>query len=203
MYICAEDKKGFGYSRGFTKRKSRLTDVTDIYWDCLSGWERSGCVYFDFRKTFDALSNIILTDKLMKHELDKWTVKGTENWLSYWVQRVVISSTKSIWSPVASWVLQGSVLGLTLFNNSINNLDNCTKDILSKFAGGKNQVRIVQIVQTLGLHQEEHCLQVKKSEPSCLLSSGEMSGVWHPVLGLPVQERNRHIGKISVKEHKK
>lgn len=92
---------------------------------------------FDFRKTFDALSHIILTDKLMKHELDKWAVKGTENWLSYWVQRVVMSSIKSIWSPVASWVFQGSVLGPILFNTSINDLDNCTEDILSKFADGK------------------------------------------------------------------
>lgn len=139
MYIYVEDKKGFWCNHGFTKGKSRLTDVIDFYRDCLSGWERSGCIYFDFRKTFDDVSHIILTDKLMKHELDKWTVKGTENWLSYWFQRVVISSIKSIWSPVASWVLQGSVLGPTLFNTSVNDLDNCIEDTLSKFAGGKKQ----------------------------------------------------------------
>lgn len=59
------------------------------------------------------------------------------------------------------------------------------------------------IVQIIGLHQEEHCPQVKKSDPSSLLSSGETFGVLHPVLGSPAQEGNRHTGKTSVKVHKK
>lgn len=70
----------------------------------------------------------------MKHALDKWTVKDTENWLSCWVWRVVISSMNSNWSPVAIWVLQGSILGPTLCNIFINDLDDGSEDTLSKFA---------------------------------------------------------------------
>lgn len=55
----------------------------------------------------------------MKCRLDKWTARYIENWLNCWDQRVVISSDHPSWSSVISCVLQGSILGLTLFNSFI------------------------------------------------------------------------------------
>ena len=44
---------------------------------------------------------------------------------------VVINSTKSKWSPVTSGVLQGLMLGLTLFDVLINKLGNGMECTLS------------------------------------------------------------------------
>ena len=69
----------------------------------------------------------------MKHELDKWTVKGTENWLSYWIQRVVFNDMKSIWRLVTSDMFQDSILGWILFNIFVKNVNDWTEGIHRKF----------------------------------------------------------------------
>lgn len=43
-------------------------------------------VDLSFSKAFGTVDHSILIDKLMKHRLDKWTLRWTESWLSCWTK---------------------------------------------------------------------------------------------------------------------
>jgi len=88
---------------GFSKQKSCLTNLIAFY-NGMTGWVDEGravdVVYLDFSKAFDTVSHNFLLGKPRKCGLDEWTVRWIENCLNGRAQRVVISSSESIWRPV-------------------------------------------------------------------------------------------------------
>lgn len=82
------------------------------------------------------------TDLCLDHfnlmiQLDKHIMWWVSNWFSGQAQRVTLNAVTSDWSPVTSGILQGSALGLVVFNIFINNLDAGREGILTMFANDR------------------------------------------------------------------
>lgn len=107
-------------------------------------WEQMGavltlwlqCIYFNFSNAF---SHNFLIGTLLRHGLDKWTVRWIENWLNFWAQGVWIRTVKASWSSVTRDVPQGLIPeSILLF---ITGLVNGGKCALNKFADSKKAGR--------------------------------------------------------------
>ena len=103
--------------------KSCLTNLV-AFSVVMVGWvdvRRAGDVfYLDLSSIFT--QSPITSLKLRRYGIDEKTVTTIESCLTGRVQCVVISGTKFSWKLVASSVPCGSLLGLILFNNFVNEL---------------------------------------------------------------------------------
>ena len=133
---------------GFRPGRSPQTNLIE-YLNTLTKWIDAGrsfdVIYLDFSKAFDRVCH-----KRLLAKLEAIGITGTlKRWLADWLrarrQRVKVEEEVSEWAEVASSVIQGSVLGGTLFDIYIDDIiDIIIEALASIFADDTKVGRIVE-----------------------------------------------------------
>ena len=130
---------------GFTAGRSCLTNLLEYMEELTSLVEMGHSVdmfYLDFSKSFDLVPHRRLLVKLQGLGIQGKVARWVEEWLSDRKQRVVLNGEVSDWGDILSGVVQGSVLGPTLFLCFINDLDLAVD--MTMAAGGEKRCSIIK-----------------------------------------------------------
>ena len=111
----------WGFRRGYST-ESLLLHLTESWVSALDRGHKVGVLFIDFRKAFDCVDHIILTEKLKAVGLagDMW--KWINDYLSSRMQGTNVNRSRSDRNPIRPGVPQGSLLGPRLFASYVNDL---------------------------------------------------------------------------------
>ena len=113
-YLCAY-RKGYNTQHALLRLVEKCRSFLDM-----KGF--AGAILMDLSKTFDCLNHKLLIAKLEAYSFSRTALKLVHDYLLNRKQRVKINGSFSFWQESFRGVLQGSVLGLILFNVFINDL---------------------------------------------------------------------------------
>ena len=132
---------------GFRKGKSCQTNLLE-FMEKMTEWADNGSaidvVYLDFAKAFDKVCHERLMVKVEAAGITGKVSDWLHDWLKNRVQRVILEGEESGWIKVISSVVQGSVLGSTLFNIFIDDIDNAIESLLKKFADDTKAAKAIK-----------------------------------------------------------
>ena len=118
---------------GFRSGRSTQTNLIEFL-DVTTKWMDEGkafdVVYLDFSKAFDVVCHKKLIEKLKNIGIGGKLLNWLKNWLKGRRQRVRVDGKFSDWVDVLSSVVQGSVLGGTLFDIFIDDIRKVVLDAL-------------------------------------------------------------------------
>ena len=111
---------------GFMRGRSTDTILLSFYDFITSEMDSNkivDAIFFDFAKAFDKIPHDLLISRLFEHRICGSLLKWLGSFLSDRYQKVTIRNYSSKLLPVSSGIVQGSVLGPTLFSIFIDNID--------------------------------------------------------------------------------
>ena len=122
---------------GFRKKRSTLSAIMEFLHDLYLNLNKNKdtyIVYLDLKKAFDTVSHEILINKLEILGLDQNTILWFKSYLGERSQKTIVDNKCSSELTVSFGVLQGSILGPTLFTVYINDLVDCVDSTINLYA---------------------------------------------------------------------
>ena len=143
---------------GFRAGRSTQTNLIEFL-DVTTKWMDEGkafdIVYLDFSKAFDKVCHRRLIKKLKNIGVGGKILAWLKNWLTGRRQRVRVDDKFSDWVEVLSSVVQGSVLGGTLFDIFIDDIRRVVLDALIQMFA--DDTKVATTIET-----EEDCKKMQK-----------------------------------------
>ena len=145
---------------GFLRNRSCVTQLLSVLHTIGQNLDKNiqmDVIYFDFAKAFDTVNHNVLLPKLKTYGVSGQLLTWFANYLSGWLQRVVIDGATSQWAPVTSGFPQGSLLGPLLFLIFINDLpDAAIGDVFTSLYA--DDTKIYRNINTI-----DDCMSMQKT----------------------------------------